>query len=267
MATSEDFQPAYESEADVLELSDVIKTLPPEDKDVLDLTQEVRDSDEDQIIDLTETVGVEPSEDKDEIVEREEEDDFIENEPLGVDFREEANQDSEAELATGGEESGDKTLEDESNHRLVRMGINTALAIGLHNFPEGLATFVAALDDPLVGAILAFAIAIHNVPEGLCVALPIYYATGNRMKAFMWAVLSGASEFIAALLGWAVLANSFSGNLYGFLFGLVTGMMVIISVRELLPTAHIYDPQDTVVTYSYIGGMAVIAVSLVMFVV
>jgi ZIP family zinc transporter len=163
----------------------------------------------------------------------------------------------------------DKQVDGENLHepdpKLVRMGLNTAIAIGLHNFPEGLATFVAALNDPRVGAILAFAIAIHNIPEGLCVALPVYYATGNRMKAFMWALLSGASEFVAALLGWAILANSFSDDLYAVLFGLVAGMMVTISVRELLPTAHVYDPEDTVVTYSYIGGMALIAVSLIMF--
>ena len=187
------------------------------------------------------------------------EDDFVDNLPL--------------DDVGNGDDDDDDDEEDESpnteeeNKRLVRMGINTAVAIGLHNFPEGLATFVAALDDPRVGAILAFAIAIHNIPEGLCVALPIYYATGNRLSAFMWALLSGASEFVAALLGWAVLANSFSDNLYGYLFGLVTGMMVIISIRELLPTAHFYDPEDTVVTYSYIAGMAVIAFSLVLFLV
>jgi len=151
--------------------------------------------------------------------------------------------------------------------KLVKMGINTALAIGLHNFPEGLATFVAALNDPKVGAVLAIAIGIHNIPEGLCVALPIYYATGNRTKAFLWALLSGASEPIAALLGWAVLANSFSDTMYAVLFGLVGGMMVIISIRELLPTAHRYDPQDTVVTLSFILGMFIMAISLVLFVV
>mmetsp|Transcript_26935 Transcript_26935/g.39844 ORF Transcript_26935/g.39844 Transcript_26935/m.39844 type:complete len:358 (+) Transcript_26935:83-1156(+) len=149
--------------------------------------------------------------------------------------------------------------------KLIKMGINTAVAIALHNFPEGLATFVAALDDPKVGAVLAIAIGIHNIPEGLCVALPIYYATGNRLKAFGWAVLSGASEPIAALLGWAILANSFSHQLYAVLFGIVAGMMVIISTRELLPTAHRYDPEDTVVTYSFIIGMCIIAVSLVLF--
>jgi ZIP family zinc transporter len=134
-----------------------------------------------------------------------------------------------------------------------------------HNFPEGLATFVAALSDPKVGAVLATAIAIHNVPEGLCVAMPVYYATGNRLRAFLWALLSGVSEPIAALLGWAVLANSFSDTLYGVLFGMVAGMMTVISVRELLPTAHRYDPNDTVVTNAFMLGMAIMALSLVLF--
>jgi ZIP family zinc transporter len=112
---------------------------------------------------------------------------------------------------------------------------------------------------------LAIAIAIHNIPEGLCVAMPIYYATGNRWKAFGWAVLSGVSEPVAALLGWAVLANSFTDTMFAILFGIVAGMMVIISARELLPTAHRYDPEDTVVTYSFIIGMGIMAVSLVLF--
>ncbi|KAG7348878.1 ZIP zinc transporter [Nitzschia inconspicua] len=153
----------------------------------------------------------------------------------------------------------------ETNKKLERMGIKTAVAIGLHNFPEGLATFVAALEDPAVGAVLAVAIAIHNIPEGLCVALPVYYATGNRLKAFLWAVLSGASELVAALLGWVILANVIGDTTYAILFGLVSGMMVVISVKELLPTAHQYDPQDTVVTYSFVAGMALMAFSLVMF--
>merc|ERR1712151_842479 len=86
--------------------------------------------------------------------------------------------------------------------KLNKMGLSTALAIALHNFPEGLATFIAALDDPKVGAVLAIAIGIHNIPEGLCVSPPISYATGNRWKGFLWALLSGLSEPIAAFLGW-----------------------------------------------------------------
>jgi zinc transporter ZupT len=151
--------------------------------------------------------------------------------------------------------------------KLLRMSVTTAIAIALHNFPEGLATFVAALHDPKVGAVLALAIAIHNIPEGLCVALPIYYATGSRWKAFGLALCSGASEPLAALLGWAVLANTLNDTMYAILFGLVGGMMVIIGVRELLPTAHRYDPDDSVVTNSYIAGMCIMALSLVLFLV
>jgi len=154
---------------------------------------------------------------------------------------------------------------EQQKKKLVKMGLSTALAIALHNFPEGLATFVAALSDPSVGVVLALAIGIHNIPEGLCVALPIYYATGNRWKGFMWGCLSGISEPVAALLGWAVLANAISQTVYATLFGIVSGMMVTISFNELLPTAHRYDPEDTVVTYSVVAGMAIIAVSLVLF--
>jgi len=160
---------------------------------------------------------------------------------------------------------GDLKISSAESRKLSRMSLNTAVAIALHNFPEGLATFVAALNDPGVGAVLAIAIAIHNIPEGLCVAMPVYYATGNKWRAFGWAVLSGISEPIAAFFGWLVLANSFSDTLYAVLFGMVAGMMVVISVRELLPTAHRYDPEDSVVTYSFITGMGVMAISLVLF--
>lgn len=149
--------------------------------------------------------------------------------------------------------------------QLARMGLHTALAIGLHNFPEGLATFVATLDDSKVGGVLAVAIGIHNIPEGLCVALPIYYATGDRKKAFLWALLSGLSEPIAAVLGWLILANSFSSSTYAVMFGIVAGMMVYISSKELLPTAHRYDSEDSVVTYSWMFGMGIMALSLVLF--
>jgi len=151
------------------------------------------------------------------------------------------------------------------DHKLMNMGLQTALAIGLHNFPEGLATFVASVNDPKVGAVLAVAIGIHNIPEGICVSLPIYYATGNRVKAFMWALLSGISEPIAALLGWAILANVFSDEIYAVLFGLVSGMMITITMKELIPTAHRYDKDDSVVTYSVLAVLAVMAVSLILF--
>jgi len=169
------------------------------------------------------------------------------------------------DLSDVSENQAPEPLERHHDKKLIKMGLNTAVAIAIHNFPEGLATFVAALGDPKVGGVLAIAIGIHNIPEGLCVAMPIYYATGNRWKAFGWAVLSGLSEPLAALLGWLVLASVFSQTAYAVLFGLTGGMMVIISVKELLPTAHRYDEHDTVVTYSFIFGMMVMAISLVLF--
>lgn len=157
-------------------------------------------------------------------------------------------------------------LDPTEHKRLESMGVMTALAIGIHNFPEGLATFVATLDDPAVGASLAIAIAIHNIPEGLCVAIPIYFATGDRWKAFRWACLSGVSEIVGALLGWAILKDHFDNMLYGVVFGLVGGMMIMICLNELIPTAHRYDPQDKVVTKSIVAGMAVMAASLCLFI-
>merc|ERR1719192_3165961 len=108
--------------------------------------------------------------------------------------------------------------------QLQRMGLNTAAAIAIHNFPEGLATFVATLADPSVGATLAIAIGIHNIPEGLCVALPIYYATNSRLRGFLWALLSGLSEPVGAFVGWAIIkssGNDMNQGIYGVLFGLV----------------------------------------------
>mmetsp|Transcript_2954 Transcript_2954/g.4345 ORF Transcript_2954/g.4345 Transcript_2954/m.4345 type:complete len:360 (+) Transcript_2954:51-1130(+) len=167
-------------------------------------------------------------------------------------------------------EVGIKTPDNEDFHkkRLTKMGLMTALAIGIHNFPEGLATFLATLDDPSVGGALAVAIGIHNIPEGLCVAIPIFYATGSRHKAFLWALLSGISEPIGAAIGYAVVVaagGEISQLAYGILFGIVGGMMVSICIKELLPTAYRYDPKDKVVTYTVVIGMAVMALSLILF--
>jgi len=147
----------------------------------------------------------------------------------------------------------------------MKLGLTSALAISLHNFPEGLATFIAALSNPAVGSILTIAVACHNISEGLCVALPVYYATGSRWKGFLWALLLGVSKPIGALLGWLILARYFTPVVYAILFGLVSGMMVTTSIKELLPTAHRYDPLDTVVTISFVTGMALMSLSLVLF--
>lgn len=153
-----------------------------------------------------------------------------------------------------------------SHHpKLMRMGLMTALAIGIHNFPEGLATFTAGLTDPALGLAIAVAIAIHNIPEGIAVSVPIYYATGSRKKAFWYSFLSGVSEPVGALLGYFFLMQFFSEALFGFLFAGVGGIMVFISLDELLPTAEKYGEHHLCI-YGLITGMAVMALSLLLFV-
>lgn len=146
---------------------------------------------------------------------------------------------------------------------LLRMGMLSALAIGIHNFPEGLATFTSAMQDPALGISIAAAIAIHNIPEGIAVSVPVYYATGSRKKAFGLSFLSGISEPVGALVGYLVLLPFFNEMVYGLLFASVAGIMVFISIDELLPTAEKYGEHHLSV-YGLIAGMAVMALSLLL---
>jgi ZIP family zinc transporter len=148
---------------------------------------------------------------------------------------------------------------------LHRMGMFSALAIAIHNFPEGLATFVGALQDPALGVSIAVAIAIHNIPEGIAVSVPLYYATGSRKKAFFYSVLSGLSEPLGAMLGYFLLFRYFNDFVFGILFAVVAGIMVFISLDELLPAAEKYG-EHHVAMYGVVAGMAVMAISLVLFV-
>jgi len=150
------------------------------------------------------------------------------------------------------------------NKKLMRMGLFSALAIGIHNFPEGLATFMGALQDPTMGVSIAIAVAIHNIPEGIAVSVPIYYATKNRKKAFVHSFLSGLSEPVGAIIGYFLLINIFSDALFGVIFAGVAGIMVYISLDELLPTAEEFG-EHHIGIYGLIAGMAVMAISLLLF--
>lgn len=149
-------------------------------------------------------------------------------------------------------------------HALMRMGILTALAIAIHNFPEGIATFMAGLHDPQLAIPIAVAIAIHNIPEGIAVSVPIYYATGDRRRAFSLSFLSGIAEPLGALLAWLILAPFLNGVLFGLIFSGVAGIMVFISVDQLLPSARKYGEHHVSIC-GMIFGMAVMAVSLLLF--
>ena len=176
----------------------------------------------------------------------------------------EANTVSDVEIESGAHGSA-------SHHgKLMRMGLFTALAIGIHNFPEGLATFLAALQDPTLGMAIAIAIALHNIPEGISVSVPIYYATGNRKKAFMYSLLSGLAEPVGAGVAYVVLLLFVGGDagvvppeVMGILFGGVAGIMVYISLDELLPTSRAYGKgHDSLM--GLIAGMLVMALSLLL---
>ena len=148
---------------------------------------------------------------------------------------------------------------------LYRMGLFTALAIAIHNFPEGLATFVSALKDVKLGVAIAIAIAIHNIPEGIAVSIPIYYSTGSRKKAFFYSFLSGLAEPVGAIIGYAILLPFLNEIVFGSLFAFVAGIMVFISLDELLPAAREYG-QPHLAAYGLVAGMLVMALSLLLLV-
>ncbi len=155
---------------------------------------------------------------------------------------------------------------DSNEKAMHRLGLLSALAIAVHNFPEGIATFIGALNDPEMGAGITFAIAIHNIPEGIAVAIPIYYATKSKGKALLYATLSGMSEVIGALLCLAVTAIfgielTGGGPAFPLVMSAVAGIMIYISLDELLPTAEKYGKHHIAIA-GVVGGMAIMGISL-----
>ena len=149
---------------------------------------------------------------------------------------------------------------------MKRLGIMSALAIAIHNFPEGIATFIGALNDPQMGTGITFAIAIHNIPEGIAVAIPIYYATKSKGKALLYATLSGMSEVIGAVLCLGVTALfgielTGSGPAFPLILAAVAGIMIYISLDELLPTAEKYGKHHVAIA-GVVAGMAIMGISL-----
>ena len=160
--------------------------------------------------------------------------------------------------------SDDPTLREHNRDYIRRVGLMTAVAITAHNFPEGLATFFATLESPAVGLPLAFAIAIHNIPEGIAIAVPVYYATGNKGYAFIASLLSGLAEPVGAAIGYGLLSSVLSEAVFGAVFGVIAGVMVFLAIDELLPAAKRYAKGHETV-YGLVSGMGVLAISLVLF--
>ncbi len=154
--------------------------------------------------------------------------------------------------------------ESDSHSHVARVGLMAAIAITAHNFPEGMATFFASLDDPVIGLPLAMAIAIHNIPEGVSIAIPVYFATKSRIKAVGACAVSAAAEPIGAAIGYFALQPYLTQSLYGWIFGIIAGIMVFLALDELLPAAKRYAKGHETV-YGIIAGMGALALSLVLF--
>lgn len=155
-----------------------------------------------------------------------------------------------------------RLISDVNPGKLKRSGVMLALAIGIHNFPEGIATFVSALDSLDVALPIVVAIAIHNIPEGIAISVPIYHATGRRRKAFVYSLLSGLAEPVGALVGMAVLLPLWSAEVSQVCFAAVAGIMVYISFDELLPGSERYGHHHLALG-GVIAGMAIMAVALI----
>ncbi|QVK18454.1 zinc transporter ZupT [Mycoplasmatota bacterium] len=163
------------------------------------------------------------------------------------------------------EDLDEQDTEKARHSKLLRMGLFTALAIGIHNFPEGIATFLSALENPSIAIPITVAIALHNIPEGISIFVPIYYATGNKRKAFIYSFLSGISEPVGAIIGYLILYPFLSDTVFGILFAGVAGIMVFISLDELLPSAREYGETHLSI-YGLVAGQIVMAISLLLFI-
>ena len=161
------------------------------------------------------------------------------------------------------EDASQKLIAD--TKKLMNTGIYAAIAIAVHNFPEGIATFASTLNNPTLGIAIAFAILIHNIPEGIAVSVPIYFATGSKRKAFWYSFLSGAAEPLGAIIAYLILMPFLNDAVFGVLFAAVAGIMVFIALDELLPASREYG-EPHLSLYGLLSGMAVMAISLLLFI-
>ncbi|CAI5735968.1 unnamed protein product [Hyaloperonospora brassicae] len=174
-------------------------------------------------------------------------------------------------LETGLSTSADPTsqflkMDAASQRSLQRMGVLSALAIGIHNLPEGIATYVGAMQKSSVGCSLAIGIGLHNIPEGIAVAAPIYFATRSRWRGLMWCAISAVAEPIGGVIAWLAIGDGMDAISEGILFGLVSGVMVCICVKELIPTAYKFAKGKTaIVALGMFAGMFVMMLSLTLF--
>lgn len=156
----------------------------------------------------------------------------------------------------------DEVLRREEAAKLERVGVLTAITVAIHNFPEGIATFMSAMINPQLGIVIAIAIGLHNIPEGIAVAVPIFQATGSKKRAISLALISGLAEPLGGIIGYLFLRQFLNPMVIGFILAFVAGIMVFISLDELLPTSREYD-EDHFAVYGLVVGMLVMAVTMI----
>jgi len=161
-------------------------------------------------------------------------------------------------------QGSDTALIEKDKQELKRTGVMAAIAIAIHNLPEGIVIFMAALHDPALGVAIALAIILHNIPEGISTAAPIYYSTGSKAKAFLFAFGTGYIQVVGALIAWFLMRNVFDDMeaVFGIAFAVVAGIMVYVAIHQLLPAAQKFGKHHMVMKWLF-TGMAVMAVSLV----
>ena len=163
-----------------------------------------------------------------------------------------------------GIQSQDELYSNMTKRQLNRTGVLTAIAIGLHNIPEGVGTYVGAISDVRVGAGLAIGVALHNIPEGIAVATPVFFATESRLKAFLWTFVSALAEPFGAIIAWLIVGDGLNPHTEGLMFGIVCGMMTTIAFKELIPNAIKYHSKGNTVIFSILCGMGIMVLSLIL---
>lgn len=151
-----------------------------------------------------------------------------------------------------------------NGEHLSKLGIMSAIAIAIHNLPEGLAIFTAGLKDITLAIPIAAAVIMHNIPLSIAISVPIYYSTKSKRKAFLYTLLVGLCQPLGAIIGYLLLSNFFNDGFFGILYTIIAGIMVFVSLDELLPISQKYEDHHISV-YGAIAGMIVMAISLSLF--
>ena len=144
-------------------------------------------------------------------------------------------------------------LSNKENNPIYKLGILSTISLILHNIPEGITTYFAAITDKRLGILIALAIALHNIPEGISIAVPIYYSTQNKLKAFLITFLAGFSELFGSILTFLFLKNYITNNILSFTFAITAGIMIYLSIFELLPNSFSYK-RKKVTIFGFILG-------------